>query len=533
MRINTILYVCLLLLATATAHAQPVSFEKEGVHINVWAYFSIERVQDKSGPLFGSENFKVTLTSLSNKAISIDFKGKTYYPSSFGYALQPYFDRINVYAIQAGVTTTGFKDCDRFSYAVWKEGEPNVKFCEPTGKVVGISSVDISDIYVSGINDLKNKIRELEKDLEDQKKQEQEQVRERAKADSIAKAEELIKSKENIEKSVKAVAEHQKKLQEKYNSESSNELSSRIAEAQAYEAEGDRLNAMGSLYAVDAYKQYQLAQRAFYTTRVQSKMDGISGQIQLAEGLVQLGNVIGDELDALNELIDPTGKTQWSNFNFGYIGNLSSFGDFAPSYSPQSYSLALSYSNMYFNFETRFVQTVLPAQTFNIYRDGWNLIVGESYLDSNGRITSREAKADVLVTALGVGFSIGFNVPFRNMQFYGNYGVDLMLPNDFEVVANNFEYDGATNPVGFPVLRRLTAGANFRIPRSPIGLGVTYNYFSFKGEKELGSIESMRYTGDSREMINGEYHLYENKFDKYSFHNVGFHLFWLLDWRYK
>jgi hypothetical protein len=347
----------------------------------------------------------------------------------------------------------------------------------------------------------------------------------------ISENKNITKKEEPKEKSETAPV--QKESQPEKQPEVITEVNSNIFLAQAYEREGDRLNAMGSFNALKAYEQYQQAQKIYYTERVQTKMNAINGEIQLAQGLNQLGSILGDELDKLTNDFDPEGKTSWSHLGLGYVGGLGAIGKGDMSI-PQSTYFTMAMHFLGISLEGRAAHNVLPIRTYNIYRTGWNQVIQQGYYHPvTGLPVFEEATATVKSSAWSLGYSIGLNLPLKYFHFYGIYGVDYMLGEKYEVDAIDFVYDGANYPgPSSNKQKRYTAGINFQIPGSSVGLGLSYNIYSVAGGITLdGIIYEMKYVGSNTDLSRGinsssYYHLYKDKFDKYVHRNLGFHLFY-------
>jgi hypothetical protein len=150
-----------------------------------------------SDGLFGENNIHVTLRTIqASHNAEILFNGKLYDQYSFGGELRTYFGNLRVNWVTLGTGLTGVRNCTRFSDAVWSEGERVTRFCG-AGQNVGFGDWRISDIGVSGLEELRNAIRRLEREEADKERERLEEARkdsiervERVRRDSLERARE-------------------------------------------------------------------------------------------------------------------------------------------------------------------------------------------------------------------------------------------------------------------------------------------------------------------------------------------------------
>lgn len=544
-----------------SALSDPAPVYEQGLSVSINGSF--ELVGDSKNALLGSQTFTLQFASFVggvNTIYGIQYRGKVYHDYSFDGALKEYFAALKVRGISYSIDVTGLKDasCRTFTAVNVAPGNKNSRFCEPTGEPIRIDDIRITRVFLDGVGNLQRKIDELEREAERRKKEEEERIKkEEADRKELERLEKLAKKKEALEKaekekmekikqeqqeaeilntqkaelenkktleneaaeerrqeSLRLHQEHLDKMNEIYNSPEAINLRAKMMQAKALEAEGDQLWSMGSFYAFQAYQKYEEAQKIYYSQQVQSKMNEIGGYVQLAQGLSSLGNIITEELDEITELLDPQSKTSWSHLGLYHAGPFKNIGDIN-STAPSSTYLVMAMNFLAISLDLRASYHVLPVQSYSIYRQGWNLVMPEV--------------ATVATTAYGMGYTIGLNIPFKYVQFYGNYGNDYLFPDKTEVYAPNYYYDGVPNPGDEKKLTRYIFGINFQIPKSHFGFGVSYNLFTLSGGDTLSFLNELVYTGteSNRATSRGlEYHLYENLSENYKFNNFGVNIFY-------
>lgn len=155
----------------STAQSFSITLDQDGMQFYLTPRLALEEVLDKEGKntnLLGSRLYRVSFQGFAldpvKKLNGIDYKGTHYGYHDFDGALIPYFDKVEVTSVSMTVYVEGLKDCKLFSYAAWQPGNDERLFCEPLKDVkLRISDVKISSAGTSGVIDLQNKIRELER----------------------------------------------------------------------------------------------------------------------------------------------------------------------------------------------------------------------------------------------------------------------------------------------------------------------------------------------------------------------------------
>lgn len=492
-----------------------LSFREQGLQIGIIAGFELTWGEES---LMGSRNYVLRVTSVTGGVQTLagfEYRGKLYQDIDFDGALRPYFSALTLTGFSYSATVDGFEDsaCRTFNATNVFTGHANSQFCKPDGSQIQIRDVQLSRVRLEGVLALQRKIQQLE-----------EEAREAA---IIAEAEEQARlAAELAATGVAAGSAGAGATDGASNSGSSNpnQGATQIttvqvlrAQAAALEAEGDHLNSLGSMYAMQALQKYQEAQRVFYTEQVQIKINAIGGEVQLAMGLNELGRGIGNELDKITQELDPEHLTSWSGFGFHYLGNPSEFGSVSPS-TPQGTYLSMAVHFLYISLDARVGHYTLPTQTYSIYRNGWNRTIPET--------------ASVQMTAWGMGASAGVNLPLKRVQMYFLYGIDGLFEDTFDVTANNFIYESNSSPGSHEVsFRHATFGINYNVTGTQLVLGVNYNIYELPGKDFSDIINNrLRYTGSNSDYIigssswNSYYRLDKSLSSKYIFRNVGFNV---------
>lgn len=140
--------------------------EKYGLKFFVNGTYGLYKADNKAGGLFGAENyiFKVEAFSGYKQGYSgVDYKGKHYQETDFGGALTSYFDAIKIENATWNANVSGFKDCKTFYIQYGNAGSSHSIFCTPLPDAkFSIDQVQVTDITVTGVDELTNKIDELE-----------------------------------------------------------------------------------------------------------------------------------------------------------------------------------------------------------------------------------------------------------------------------------------------------------------------------------------------------------------------------------
>lgn len=173
----------------------PVQIAKEGMTFSVRALATVEWTPSAREGLFGENNIHVRVNTIqASHGSEILHNGKVYDQYSFGGELTEYFRNVRVNWIAFGTTLNGVRNCIRFSDAVWNEGETVTRFCGASNSVT-FGEWRISDAGVSGIRELREAIRRLERaEAEKERERLEEQRRDsvarvsRARQDSLRRA---------------------------------------------------------------------------------------------------------------------------------------------------------------------------------------------------------------------------------------------------------------------------------------------------------------------------------------------------------
>ncbi|MDF2157774.1 hypothetical protein [Algoriphagus sp. CAU 1675] len=546
----------------STGYSDPAPIYEQGLSVSILGRFDLTWNNNDSG-LFGSKGFNLEFVSFVggvNTLYGIEYKGKVYHDYSFDGSLKEYFSALKVRAINYQIKVHGLKEstCQNISDTNAAPGSKVSRFCKDDGNQIWIDKVIITKVYLDGvaalqrrIDELEREAQELEKKEEERLKKEQEEKEELERLEKIQKEnlqleelkkleklkidqanKELLDQQQSDTESIQAQEleaaekrraealqkhkEHLKEMDKIYNSKESIDLRAKMLQAKALEAEGDQLWEMGSMYAFQAYKKYEEAQKIYFSNDVKLKMNEIGGYVQLAQGLSAMGDIIDQELEEVITVLDPERKSSWSHLGIYHVGNFSSIGDLYAQ-EPSSTSLVMAMNFLAISLDLRASYHVLPVQTYSIYREGWNLVMPET--------------ATISTTAFGLGFSAGLNLPFKYVQPYATFGKDVLFPDKYDISAPNFEYDGAGYPGNDKTLTRYIVGVNFQIPNTSLGLGLSYNLSTLSGGEKLDSVVqyNMQYTGTDSSRANSrglEYQLYENLNENYKYNNFGVNLFY-------
>lgn len=494
MRQLQLLLIGLMLLANAfTVSAQDSRFydyftnreyvEKDGVGLLVDVDIEIKRRKDPDGNYsthFGSDNFTVTLKGLGTivDRCQIVYNGKSY---SCTDELRPYFDAIQVTALSMTVGVSGLKDCPQFSYAAWKM-QPGyntiTRFCEQTGNL-SITDISISSISVDGINELKAKIRELEKRDVNQEKiktllNEASVHKNTGELDqAIAKYEEVLKvDPENYEATVNRdnLLSKKKESEGKSNSGSSKKKNSSDNSQQAngynpythaaqLEAEADALLKSGNAQA--ATQKYAEANKVMYSEDRAKKLELVAVQ-GIAAYTSEAFQLLTNAIDEAESRLDPEGIFDWKFIGLTYESAIPNASGTV--FSQPALDIQLSFLSFAFGAKFGYVQNQM--QYFKVERiNSWGVderLPEEVTLGSKG---------------LNLELSIGFNIPIKNFSIRPMYGIAVLAPNNYSLERNDdFVLEGFVPDFDTGKLNRASLGLCYQIPNTRMGFEITFNY---------------------------------------------------------
>ncbi|TWW01996.1 hypothetical protein [Chitinophaga pinensis] len=279
------------------------------------------------------------------------------------------------------------------------------------------------------------------------------------------------------------------------------EADARMWEAAMLEAKGDTLYNMGTLFYMQALEQYNAAQRAFPSARVQAKIDNINALANFAKAL----NNGMKQVDEGVEKLDPHKKTRHAYFFVNYTGLLSSYSKIANpnDHAAKGVFLGVTGHRTFFSFEARLGYVVSPVYEYNV-------------IDVEKRPAANTVRIQQNSAALGL--SLGLNIPIRNVVIYGMYGFECMMTTGQKILTAGYHVD--ETPTYPYLLTKFTFGTTFRIPRTRIGIGVQYNLNSITGEDDGASAII-----DEKAPAE-HYYLYSTTNEKYKFNNGGISFCW-------
>lgn len=495
MKQTSVLFVSLLILIanSFTANAQDSRFydyftsresiEKDGVSLLVDVDLEIRRKKDPDGNYsnyLGSDNFIVTLTGLNTlvNGCEIKYNGKIY-PCTGD--LRPYFDAIQVTAISMTVTVDGLKDCPQFSYAAWKmqPGYNTVtRFCQQTSSV-SITDISISSVSISGIDELKARIKELEKVDGNQEKiksllNEASVHKNKNEFDlAIAKYEEVLRiDPENYEATINRnnILSSRKQSENKSNNGQSDKKNSQdeARNSSAYnpythagqlEAEADALLKSGNAQA--ASQKYADANKVMYSEERAKKLElvalhGIAAYS--TEAFQLLVNAIGEA----ERRLDPDGKFDWKFIGLTYETAIPNSDGVV--FSQPALNVQLSFLSFAFGVTFGYMQNQM--QYFAVERiNSWGQ---EERLPETVTLGSKGINLEV---------SIGFNIPVKNFSIRPMYGIALLSSDNYSIERNDhFELKEFIPEFETGKLNRASLGLYYQIPHTYMGVGIHFNY---------------------------------------------------------
>lgn len=294
-------------------------------------------------------------------------------------------------------------------------------------------------------------------------------------------------------------------MPEKTEKERIAEMTQKENQANALEAEGDRLEKMGSAFAISAYEKYKQAYNLYPTQRVKEKMDAISAYFVVAQGINKLGDGVANAI----ETIDPQKKTRFALVEFRYAGlftsNKSPLNQSGE--SPSLSTVGFLGHRTCLSLGVRFGYLVAPAMEYTVKNLQTGAIINETMRVQQSAVT--------------LGLSGGLNIPLRNLVISGLYSYDIGFTVGEKILSPGFDYDSDASSKfvsSYPMMSTYSIGFNHVFPKAGIGWGVYYNISSMNGEEIGGSITYKPNAGTSHSLQNTTQ-------EKYKFSNISISLF--------
>lgn len=284
-------------------------------------------------------------------------------------------------------------------------------------------------------------------------------------------------------------------------------------EAEAYEAEGDRLYKMGSLFYGQALEKYQQAQKALPNDRVQQKINGINNMYALGESLNQGLEKLEDASASIRESLDDSGVPRFRGGMLLYSGLQSALNRFESKEGQiQPWQASLTYGfYRYLAVETGLYYAQSPNYEIHLTNQ-YESNTGETIQINN--------------THAGFHLSGGIAIPLKSFLLYAMYGWRLPLTNiEARVLTEGYEYPTLKDDMlAFKFQPNARFGINYKIPKTRLAMGVHYMMNKMGGEKIIESQEG----GFSRiKNGNQEYWTGKTVSDVYKFNTWGISLFLL------
>jgi len=272
-------------------------------------------------------------------------------------------------------------------------------------------------------------------------------------------------------------------------------------EADALEAEGDKLQQLGTLYIMQALEKYKLAMRASPSARVQQKIDGIESQLALGKAMADGIEGLERGSEKVRQSLDGAGLPRFRAGQFGYTG----FEPGTKSTDPAPWAIHATYGfYRIFAMEAGLFYGQSPA--YDLY-----------LVNKNGDKTGQVIQA--YQQYAGIQLLGGLAIPGRNVVVYAMYGGNLPFDNTAaKLITPGYTYEEAIdnlNTLKFQGMAKL--GVHLRIPKTRIGFSIFYSMNTVKGDNVID--EDSPY-GEVKQGTNS-YQVGGTVKDKYTYNQVG------------
>ena len=240
-------------------------------------------------------------------------------------------------------------------------------------------------------------------------------------------------------------------------------------EADGYEAEGDRLSKMGTLFMMQALEKYRQAQVTSPSPRVQQKINGIESQLALAQAINKGLENMENGAENVRQTLDQSGIPRFRAGQFAYSGFATGGGKTGAGLSPWSASASYGFYRIF----------AMEAGLFYAQSPVYSLYLVNSNGDKVGKTINAYQRY------AGISISGGLALPIKSNVLYALYGWNIPYGNlDAKGLNPEYEYpDAKKNLNVFKFQGFAKLGFHMRIPNTRIGLGVHYTLNTIKGDK--------------------------------------------------
>ena len=273
-------------------------------------------------------------------------------------------------------------------------------------------------------------------------------------------------------------------------------------EAEAYEAEGDRLNKLGTMFMMQALQKYRQAQYSSPSPRVEQKIKNIESQLFLAQAMAKGLDGMEKGAENIRQTLDQGGIPRFRAGQFSYSGFSMGSGK-TDGASPWLASVSYGFYRI-FAMDVGVYYAQSPVYTL--------------YLEN-----SNDDKVGQTVNAYqryaGITMSGGLALPIKSNVIYAMYGWNLPYANlDAKLLTPGYDYPDVKDDLNvFKFQGFAKLGVHMRIPGTRIGMGVHYTLNTIKGSTLID--EDSPYSeikqGTTKYFVGG------SEIEKYKFNQVG------------
>lgn len=248
--------------------------------------------------------------------------------------------------------------------------------------------------------------------------------------------------------------------------------------AESLEIEGERLYKLGTMFYMQALKNYEAAYQLYPTTRVKARIDEINSYVALGKAVNEGLDNLENKSEELRQTLDASGIPRFRAIQFSYSGDFKNFGD-ESAITPLSASLTYGFYRL-LAVEAGLLYAQSPL--YNLYLTDKN---GNKIYDYDADGEKNYKTIQAYQTSAGITLSIGFAIPAKSFLFYGLYGGYLPYVNiSAESITPGYDYPEVKDDLQTLYWQgKARFGVNFKIPNSRIALGAHYNMNWINGDK--------------------------------------------------
>ena len=274
-------------------------------------------------------------------------------------------------------------------------------------------------------------------------------------------------------------------------------------EAEAYEAEGDRLNKLGTMFMMQALQNYRRAQATLPSPRVEQKIKNIESQLILAQAMVKGLDNMEKGAENIRHTLDQGGIPRFRAGQFSYSGFSTKGNGKTEDASPWLASFTYGFYRIF----------AMEAGMYYAQSPVYQLYLENSNDDKVGQTIHAYQKIG------GFNLSGGLALPIKSNVIYALYGWNIPFAKfGATLLTPGYEYPDIKDHLNvFKFQGYVKLGIHLRIPKTNIGMGIHYTLNTIKGS----TIVDEDSPWSEIKQGSATYYVGGSEIDKYQFNQLG------------